>query len=50
MLSCVGNVYLGYVFDDGLKDKGGLCYCINSVLIKFILLVEMEKVGYGYLI
>lgn len=28
-----GKVYLGYVFDDGLRDRGGKRYCINSVVI-----------------
>lgn len=27
------NSYLGYVFNDGFKEKGGLRYCINFVVI-----------------
>lgn len=27
------NSYLGYVFNDGFKESGGLRYCINFVVI-----------------
>lgn len=45
--SVKGNFYLGYVFDDGLKEFGGLRYCINFVFFKFILRENMEVLGYG---
>lgn len=47
VLSCIGKVYLGYVFNDGFKELGGLRYCINSVVLRFIFLKDMEKEGYG---
>lgn len=45
--SKMGDVYLGYVFMDGFKEKGGLCYCINSVFLCFILKEKMKEEGYG---
>ena len=39
--------HLGHVFDDGLRDKGGLRYCINSASLRFIPLDELESGGYG---
>lgn len=41
------NIYLGYVFDDGLEDEGGLRYCMNLVSMRFIFLEDLEKEGYG---
>ena len=37
------------MFDDGLKEKGGRRFCINSAAIKFISLEDMENLGYGEL-
>ena len=41
------NSHLGHVFNDGLKDKGGLRYCINSSSLRFIPVENMEAEGYG---
>jgi len=30
------GLHLGHVFDNGLKDRGGLRYCMNSEAFKFI--------------
>lgn len=41
------DFYFGYVFFDGLCDWGGLCYCINLVVLCFVLLSEFDVQGYG---
>ncbi len=41
-----GNNHLGHVFTDGLKEKGGLRYCINGASLTFIPYEEMAKKGY----
>lgn len=45
--SRVGEVYLGYVFEDGLRDRGGFRYCINGVFLRFIFYDKMDEEGYG---
>jgi len=40
-----GDSHLGHVFNDGLKDKGGLCYGINSASLRFIHKNKMAMVN-----
>ena len=45
--SRLGGSHLGHVFDDGIKEKGGLRYCINGAGLEFIPLEKMQELGYG---
>ncbi|MGP1440884.1 MAG: peptide-methionine (R)-S-oxide reductase MsrB [Treponema sp.] len=40
------GTHLGHVFEDGIKEKGGLRYCINGASLRFIPYEKMEE-GYG---
>jgi len=42
-----GDSHLGQVFPDGPLDGGGLRYYINSALLRFIALDELQSEGYG---
>ena len=41
------GTHLGHVFEDGIKEKGGLRYCINGASLRFIPYEKMEEEGYG---
>ncbi len=41
------KTHLGHVFEDGIKEKGGLRYCINGASLRFIPYEKMEEEGYG---
>ena len=41
------GTHLGHVFEDGIKAKGGVRYCINGASLRFIPYKKMEEEGYG---
>ena len=45
--SAYGQSHLGHVFTDGIKEQGGLRYCINGSALRFIPEEDLEKEGYG---
>ena len=48
--SRAGSTHLGHVFDDGILEKGGRRYCVNSASLRFISCNDLEKAGYAELL
>lgn len=48
--TATSDIHLGHVFTDGPSELGGLRYCINGEILRFIPRQAMEQEGYGYLI
>lgn len=48
--SATAGSYLGQMFTDGPRDRGGLRYCINGSSLRFVPLENMEEEGYGELV
>lgn len=44
--SSEADSHLGHVFTDGIKEKGGLRYCINSCALEYIEYSELKRRGY----
>jgi peptide-methionine (R)-S-oxide reductase len=42
-----GASHLGHLFPDGPRDRGGLRYCINSAVLRFIHRDDMQAEGYA---
>jgi len=40
------GTHLGHVFEDGIKERGGMRYCINGASLRFIPYEKMKEEGY----
>ena len=45
--SAGADSHLGHVFDDGPAEAGGLRYCMNSAVVRFIPVAGLGAQGYG---
>ncbi len=49
VLSALSELHLGHIFPDGPEEHGGMRYCINGEVIRFVPYEELDQEGYGYL-
>ncbi len=49
VISALSELHLGHIFNDGPREHGGMRYCINGEVLRFVPYDAMDEEGYGYL-